>query len=71
MGKRANGKRFRQTWHSLKEDVTVGEQRYQQPLHHVFLTNDDLSNLGRQVIYEGAVPSQSFVDGYYIEIAQS
>ncbi len=48
-GKRTDGCRLRETWHSLDEDVTTREKRDQDALEQAILAHDDLADLEQQL----------------------
>ena len=40
-----NGKRLGEAGNAFEEDVTVGEQAEQEPVHQIFLSDDDVTDL--------------------------
>ena len=47
-GQRADGQGFGQAGHAFEQDVAVGEQADQQPVHQLFLADDDAADFGAQ-----------------------
>ena len=54
LGQRGDRERLGQPRHAFDQHVTVGEQRQQQALDEVFLSDQDFSNLGPQANEHGA-----------------
>ncbi len=57
----AHGERLGQSRHALEQHVAAGEQADQDALDHVALTDDDLADLGHQIIDEGALLGDNIV----------
>ena len=53
VGERLDGHRLGQPGHALDEDVAAREERDDQPLEQVVLTDDDLLDLVQQALHRG------------------
>jgi hypothetical protein len=61
VGERADGECLCKAGYALEQHVAVAEQPYQQPLDHVFLADEPLSDLRDYAFDKSALPVDGFV----------
>ena len=52
-GERADGQRLGESGHAFQQDVAVGQQADEQPVHELFLADDDVGDFLAQLADPG------------------